>query len=494
MKEFQSSSEWPKGFIVVEVNRQTGPVIVWSMYSRLFDHMLQRLPPFLFATIFAFSLLGTLVCPATQAPFGMYPDWSKNVGIYEVNVRQFSPQGRFEQVTAYLPQIKAMGIDLIWIMPIHEIGEANRKGSLGSYYSIRDYKSVNPEFGSGADFKALVDRAHELGMYVIIDWVANHTAWDHPWTLTNPEFYETNEAGDFIPPVEDWTDVIALNYANDGLRLAMIDAMEYWVREYGVDGYRCDVAEEVPTAFWNQARQALNQVAPVFMLAEGQLPEFHQQAFEMSYAWHQMGEMRKLKAGEIDAKGLADYESYEQDEKYPRQAIRMRFLSNHDENSWHSTVQEDYGPAAAVLRAYTFAAPGMPMIYNGEEAGLDKMLRFFDKDLIEWRPHSERALLTRLFQWKKRNQALWNGAHGGAFVNFQTGVDAQVWAFYRQKNGDKIIAILNLSPESARVTIDDPALAGRYRDVLTDQSHHLSARENITLSPWGYWLLEAHSL
>lgn len=446
--------------------------------------------PFLSALL-ALSLVATLACRAESSVHGMYPDWAKNVGIYEVNVRQFSEEGTFDQVTAYLPEIKAMGIDLVWIMPIHAIGEANRKGSLGSYYSIRDYKSVNPEFGTKEDFRELVDRAHELGMYVILDWVANHTAWDHHWTETNPEFYEKNEAGAFIPPVEDWTDVISLDYGNEGLRAAMIDAMAYWVREFGVDGYRCDVAEEVPTDFWNEARRALNQIDQVFMLAEGQLPEFHDEAFEMSYAWHQMGEMRKLKAGEISAKDLAAYEAYEQNEKYPDHAIRMRFLSNHDENSWHSTVREDYGPAAGVLRAYTFTAPGMPLIYNGEEAGLDKQLLFFEKDLIDWRPHPEREHLTRLFQWKKRNQALWNGAHGGDFVNFETGVDEQVWAFHREKNGDKIIAILNLSPNSASFTIDDSALAGEYADVLTDERHSLNVREHFTLAPWGYWLLEA---
>ena len=445
---------------------------------------------FISSALIAITFSATLACRA-DAPYGMYPEWSKNIGIYEVNVRQFSEEGTFDQVTAYLPEIKAMGIDLIWLMPIHGIGEKHRKGSLGSYYSVKDYKSINPEFGDEADFRELVDRAHALGMYVILDWVANHTAWDHHWTEAKPEFYERNEAGAFIPPVEDWTDVIALDYDNPELRLAMIDAMAYWVREFGVDGFRCDVAEEVPTDFWNEARRQLNQIDQVFMLAEGQLPEFHDEAFEMTYAWHQMGEMRKLKAGEINAKDLADYEAYEQNEKYPDHAIRMRFLSNHDENSWHATVEQDYGPAAGVLRAYTFAAPGMPLIYNGEEAGLDKQLLFFEKDPIEWRAHPERAHLTRLFHWKKRNQALWNGVHGGEFVNFETGADTQIWAFHREKNGDKIIALLNLSPASASFTIEDPALAGTYTDVLTDQVHTLDARENFTLDPWGYWLLEA---
>ena len=454
--------------------------------------MLLRLSQaFLILTSLAVAIWGTSVCRSSDIPYGMFPEWSKNTSIYEVNVRQFSEEGSFDLVTEYLPEIKAMGIDLIWIMPIHKIGEENRKGGMGSYYSISDYKSVNPEFGSEEDFQELVDRAHELGMYVILDWVANHTAWDHHWTKTNPDFYEKNESGGFIPPVADWTDVIALDYSSTEMRHAMIDALEYWVREFNVDGYRCDVAEEVPIDFWNDARAALNQIKPVFMLAEGQRPEFHEKAFEMTYAWHQMGEMRKLVAGEINAKNIADHETFEQNVKYPNRAIRMRFLSNHDENSWHATVEDDYGSAAGVLRAYTFAAPGMPLIYNGEEAGLERMLLFFDKDVIDWRPHPERARLTRLFQWKQGNQALWNGAYGGDFVNFETTAEEQVWAFHRKKNGDKIVAILNLSPESASFSINDPALAGQYTDVLTDQSHVLDAKESITINPWGYWLLES---
>ena len=441
--------------------------------------------------LLALALLASISCRAEETTYGMYPEWSKNVGIYEVNVRQFSEEGTFDKVTEYLPEIKAMGIDLVWLMPIHAIGEKNRKGSLGSYYSITDYKSVNPEFGTKDDFRELVERAHELDMYVILDWVANHTAWDHHWTETNPEFYEINEAGEFIPPVEDWSDVISLDFDNAELRLSMIDAMEYWVREFGIDGYRCDVAEEVPTDFWNEARAALNQIGQVFMLAEGQLPEFHDEAFEMTYAWHQMGEMRKLKAGQINAKDLAEYEAYERNEKYPREAIRMRFLSNHDENSWHATVEEDYGPAAGVLRAYTFAAPGMPLIYNGEEAGLDKQLLFFEKDLIDWRPHPERDRLTRLFQFKKRNQALWNGAHGGDLIEFETRKDEQVWAFHRERNGDKIVAILNLSPGTASFAISDDALAGSYVDVLSDAELEFNNHEHFTLGPWGYMLLEA---
>ncbi len=420
----------------------------------------------------------------------LYPDWAKDASIYEVNVRQFSEAGNFDAVTQALPEIKALGVEIIWLMPIHPIGEKNRKGPMGSYYSVADYKGINPEFGTKNAFAALVERAHELDLRVILDWVANHTAWDHPWTQTNPDYYIRKD-GAFVPPVDDWSDVIELDYGNPALRDAMIDAMCYWVEQFGIDGFRCDVAEEVPTEFWNEARAALDEVADdLFMLAEGQLPEFHESAFEATYAWHQMGELRKLVAGEIDAADLAAYEAYERNEKYPPEAIRMKFLTNHDENSWHATVDEDYGPAAGVLRAYTVASRGMPLVYNGEEAGLDRQLKFFDKDAIDWRPHPERERLTRLLKWKQRNQALWNGAHGGDVVPFETGLPEQIWAFHRQAGGDKIIAVLNLSPAAASFRIEDSALSGRYREIMTDATFELGASEVFSLNPWAYLLLE----
>ena len=444
------------------------------------------------APFFAFPVCAA-PAEAAEGAHGMYPEWARDASIYEVNVRQFSEAGDFAAVTEYLPRLKEMGVEIVWLMPVHPIGEKNRKGELGSYYSVRDYTGINPEFGTKAEFARLVKRAHGLGLRVILDWVANHTAWDHYWTVTRPGFYERGEDGGFVPPVPDWSDVIALDYGNPEMREAMIDAMVYWVETFAIDGFRCDVAEEVPTDFWNEARRALNEVDSVFMLAEGQLPEFHEAAFEMSYAWHQMGEMRKLVAGEITAADLADYEMREQEEKYPPEAIRMKFLTNHDENSWHATVREDYGEAAEVLRVYTVASRGMPLIYNGEEAGLDKQLAFFEKDVIDWRPHPARERITRLLQLKKRNRALWNGEYGGDVVPFETDAPEQVWAFYREKAGDKVVALLNLSPERVTFTVKNPALAGTYRPVMAGDGETvtLEARESFTLKPWGYRLLEA---
>ena len=211
----------------------------------------------------------------------VHPEWSKNANIYEVNIRQYSPEGTFNAFTDDLPRLQAMGVDIIWLMPIHPIGELNRKGTLGSYYAVQDFNAVNPEFGTEEDLRALVNKAHELGMKVILDWVANHSAWDNVWTI-NKEWYTLDEEGNFVPPIEDWSDVIDFNYDNPELREAMLSALEYWVREFDIDGYRCDVAGMVPTDFWVHAHTELDKIKDVFMLAEDGEPELLLEAFDMN--------------------------------------------------------------------------------------------------------------------------------------------------------------------------------------------------------------------
>jgi cyclomaltodextrinase / maltogenic alpha-amylase / neopullulanase len=213
-----------------------------------------------------------------------HSEWSYNATIYEVNVRQFSSEGTFNAVTKQIPRLKEMGIDILWLMPIHPIGELNRKGTYGSYYAVKDFKGVNPEFGTINDFNRLVKEAHNNNMRVIIDWVANHTAWDNVWTASKPEFFTLNKEGKFTPPVEDWSDVIDLNYDNKELWNYMYDAMAYWVNESDIDGFRCDVASMVPLDFWKWVRPKLEESKPLFMLAEGYEPELHE-AFNMTYSW-----------------------------------------------------------------------------------------------------------------------------------------------------------------------------------------------------------------
>jgi glycosidase len=424
-------------------------------------------------------------CCFAQKQSVIHPQWTKNVGIYEANIRQHSEQSTFREFEKYLPELKEMGIGIVWLMPIHPIGEKNRKGTLGSYYSVRDYKGINPEFGTSDDFRQLVNKIHELGMYVIIDWVANHTAWDHSWTISNPEFYTKDSTGNFVIP-SNWTDVIDLNYSNQGLREAMLDALVYWVKEFDIDGYRCDVAAMVPSDFWVSVRDTLDKIKPVFMLAEATEPHLHEQAFDMTYGWQFKDLFNDIAAGEKTSRDLKIY--YEKREKanYHTDAYRMLFTSNHDENSWHGTVFERLGEGAEAFAVFTCVFRGMPLIYGGQEAGLDKRLEFFEKDTIEWREHGFREMYTKLFKLKKENKALWNGIAGGDIIQLSATDSISVYAFARQKDEDKIVAVFNFSAEKQSLDMTVGDFRGKYWDVFSDQKVDLKKIERLELDGWGY--------
>ncbi len=340
-----------------------------------------------------------------------HPAWSFNQTIYEVNVRQYTPSGTFREFETQLPRLKKMGVGILWLMPINPIGVKNRKGILGSYYSVKDYLAINPEFGTLDDFKHLVKEIHKLGMHVIIDWVANHTAWDNTLAVEHPDWYTKDSLGNFVPPVPDWHDVIDLNYANKGLRKYMINALKYWVKECDIDGYRCDVASMVPTDFWIEARKELDKIKPVFMLAESDAPELHQ-AFDMTYDWnvyHALNEIAKKKASLDSLKRVMKRDKM----NFPSNAFRMQFTTNHDENSWHGTALKRLGDAFEPFTAFTFVIPGMPLIYSGQEAGLNISLDFFEKDTIDWSNLKYEKFYHTLVELKKDNKALLCGDHGG---------------------------------------------------------------------------------
>lgn len=371
-------------------------------------------------------------------------DWSKNASIYEINVRQFSEEGTFEGVREHLPRLKEMGVRILWLMPVHPIGEVNRKGSLGSYYSVQDYKAVNPNFGTEEDFRAFVDEAHEMGFKVIIDWVANHTAWDNPWTQ-NPEWYELDENGDFMPPRgTDWTDVIQLNYENEEMRAAMIDALEYWVRDMDIDGYRCDVAGMVPTDFWVEAIDSLNQIKPVFMLAEDGEPELVEEAFNMNYAWAYAHMIREVAKGDSSLTALTNLIE-RNEERFPESAFRMYFTSNHDENSWTGSDSAMYGPNFENFAVLSATISGMPLIYNGQETGLNEQLEFFEKDPIQWDGYEYQDFYTTLLRIKRDEEALWNGSWGAEpeFIEMPEGM----YAYKRAKGESEVVVALNFNSE-----------------------------------------------
>lgn len=412
------------------------------------------------------------------------PEWSKDAVIYEVNIRQYTPEGTFNAFAQHLPRLKELGVDILWLMPIYPIGEKNRKGSLGSYYSIKDYKGINPEYGTLEDFKALVQKAHEMDMKIILDWVANHTAWDHPWINQHPDWYSKNEEGDIIPPVEDWTDVADLDYSNPNLREAMIDAMTYWVREADIDGFRCDVAGMVPVDFWESARAALDSIKPVWMLAEDEAEiSLLDNAFNANYGWEFHHIMNDVAKGDKNALDVAAY-FQKTDTLYPEGSWPMQFTSNHDENSWNGTAPERLGNALKTMAALTFTVEGMPLIYSGQEVGMDKRLRFFDKDTIEWKESDMTPFYQTLIKLKKENPALWNGTAGGDLQIITTNAPENIFAFVREKENNRVIAVFNLSDKSVSLFAENGP-KGVFTEIFSNGQMEWPAK-GILLQPWDF--------
>jgi 1,4-alpha-glucan branching enzyme len=415
-----------------------------------------------------------------------HPEWSKNATIYQINTRQFTAEGTFRAAEKHLPRLKELGVVIVWLMPIHEIGRKNRKGTLGSPYAVKDYYSVNSEFGDLADLKRFVATAHELGMYVILDWVANHTAWDNPLVTEHPEWYARDWKGDFHPsPWRDWSDIIDLDYRQPGLRQYMTDALKYWVADTGVDGYRCDVAGMVPTDFWNNARRELDAIKPVFMLAEWESKDLHAEAFDMTYAWSWYDTMHEIAQGRADLNLLFRYYSHNEKE-YPLDTFRMLFVSNHDKNAWEGTEFEQFGEGLEATIVLSVLSEGMPLIYNGQEAGNTRRLSFFEKDPIEWKQHPPGDLYRKLFALKKENTALWNGKWGARMIHVPNSVPSRVLSFVRQNERDKVFAVLNFSAEAQTVTFVESLYHGQYVDYFSQRSAELSDTTQLELPPWGY--------
>lgn len=421
------------------------------------------------------------------------PAWTLNANIYEVNIRQYTPEGTFNAFARHLPRLKAMGVDILWLMPVFPIGEKNRKGHLGSYYSISDYKAVNPKFGTMRDFDDLVSEAHKLGMYVILDWVANHTSFDHVWTKQHPNWYNRDAGGNILVPADnegkltDWTDVADLNYNNADMRREMINDMVFWVREHNIDGFRCDVAGFVPLDFWQEAKTRLDEEGQYFMLAEDETPAYHHNAFHMSYGWsihHKMIDVAKgrAKAGDL-AKLITDDRK-----KFPKEAYRMLFIDNHDENSWNGTIRSRFGKGYMTFAVLTYTLPGMPLLYSGQEATLDRSLRFFEKDTIDFKNYPMADFYTRLNALKHDHLALSNGAAGGSFNVISNTRPSDVLSFVRKKDEDEILVLTNLSSKLSkfRFTGANKFTGGTYREYFTGKKEVLHFSNEVVLGPWDY--------
>ncbi|RRQ47406.1 alpha-amlyase [Chryseobacterium sp. SC28] len=419
-----------------------------------------------------------------------HPEWSKNATIYEVNIRQYSKEGTFKAFENDLPRIKKLGIDIIWLMPIHPIGEQNRKGSLGSYYSVKDFRAVNPEFGTLADFKNLVDKIHSMGMYVIIDWVGNHSAWDNPLAKQHPDWYTKTREGNFQPtPWYDWDDVIDFDYDNPDLRQYMTESLKYWVKETNIDGYRADAAGFIPTDYWDDARQQLDALKPVFMLCEWESRDLMKHAFDMSYSWSLFDKMKDATTGNKGIAGLVEYLAHDVN-TFPKDAYRMTFVDNHDMNSWNGTPQKNFGKGLETAMVFASVVNGMPLVYNGQEAGLDYSLKFFDKDPIVWKESKYYGMYQKLFDLKHKNQALWNGHWGGEMIRVTNDHISEVISLYREMNKDAVLAIYNFSDKNLPTNLDTKYYKGEYKELFTGKIYQIDSQNtSLTLKPWDYLVL-----
>ena len=438
-----------------------------------------------FLPLLTLALFSCQPGPKNQSVKADISEWTKKSVLYEVNIRQYTPEGTFKAFETHLPRLKELGVDILWIMPINPISVKNRKGSLGSYYSVQDYKAVNPEFGTLEDFKNLVNKAHELGFKVIIDWAANHTGWDNQWIVDYKDWYTQDSLGNVIPPNPDWADIADLNFDSKPMRRAMIDAMDFWVKNTNIDGFRCDVAWGVPQDFWDAAKASLDSIKPVYMLAEDEdHPDFLKKSFNSNYAWKLHHILNDVAQGK---KTAADIQKYYTDSvnKYANGSFPMQFITNHDENSWNGTEYERMGDAVKTFATLTFTVEGIPLLYSGQEAGLHKRLLFFEKDTINWSNLEMQKFFQSLTRLKHNNQALWNGPAGGRMTFVTTSAPEKVLAFTREKDNSQVLAVFNLSAEPVEANIQ-LAKSGEYQDYFSGETKTLENNTNVKLEKWGY--------
>lgn len=419
-----------------------------------------------------------------EATTSVHPEWVYDATIYEVNTRQFTPEGTFNAFAAHLPRLKELGVDLLWFMPVQPIGEKDRKGTLGSYYSIRNYTEVNPEFGTMDDFIAVVKEAHGMGMKVILDWVPNHTSRDHTWITEYSDWYKRDSLGNPVI-MYDWTDIAPLDYGKNEMRRAMIDAMMFWVREAGIDGFRCDVAYEVPVDFWETAKDSLISLKPdIFMLAEAEKPELNESLFDAYYAWDFHHKMNMVAQGKENVDSLR-LSLRRMNERFSSHAIPMYFTSNHDENSWNGTEFERMGEAAGTFAVLTYVLPGMPLIYSGQEVGLNRRLQFFEKDSIDWTDEGGfTGLYTSLNALKKTNKALLSQERGGRMTEIVNDNPACVFSFKRSYEGNEIVCVFNLSKNSVKTGFNEEVPGAGF--ATFPHASPVTPVNEMELAPWEY--------
>ncbi|HXD76691.1 MAG TPA: alpha-amylase family glycosyl hydrolase [Puia sp.] len=431
-------------------------------------------------------LIGLAIAFTGYSQPGPHPSWARRANIYEVNIRQYTRAGTFRAFQPNLDRLKAMGVDILWIMPINPISKVDRKGTLGSYYAVSDYTAVNPEFGTLADFRRLVQASHARGMKVILDWVPNHTGADNRWLTQHPDFYKKDSTGKAAVPF-DWTDTRQLDYGNPELRDSMIAAMQYWIRTSGIDGFRCDVAWNVPGDFWRTCIDSLRKMKTVFMLAEGDKPYLAENGFDALYPWDYFHTMIRVAKGETSALAL-DSALAQERKIYPSGTLEMYFTSDHDENSWNGADYNTFpGPSHAPFAVLTQTLPdNIPLIYSGQEEPVLRAISFFEKDSIHFRKYARAKFYTQLLALRKRSPALDADA---SFTRVPAGDENSVYAFLREKSGNKILVILNFSNTAQSVRIDSQSLWGQPVETFSGRRLTVNA-DAWTLEPWGYRVLE----
>jgi len=406
-------------------------------------------------------------------------DWLKDKTIYEVNIRQYTESGSFKAFESHIPRLKEMGVEILWLMPITPISEKARKGSMGSYYACSSYTKINPEFGNEQDFLSLIHLAHKHEMKVIIDWVANHTGRQHEWMETNPDWFSRDEEGNFTER-NGWEDVVDLNFENQDMRAALIGAMQYWVRTFNIDGFRCDMAHLVPLAFWSSARKACETIKPLFWLAECEDIEYHS-VFDASYAWSWMHETEKLAKGQSGVNEI--YNLLHDYAQYPKSAYKLFFTSNHDENTWNGTEYEKYGIATKAWAVFTFMWKGIPLIYSGQEQPNHKRLAFFDKDNIEWTNTPQlTSFYKTLIQLRKQYSCL---VEGDSF-NLPTQSN-EVMAFLRYDH-QIILVVLNFSHQIQKIELEHELLKGQFLNAFSGLSFAFNKQVSFELMPGDYFV------
>ncbi|MEO7308918.1 MAG: alpha-amylase family glycosyl hydrolase [Chitinophagaceae bacterium] len=414
--------------------------------------------------------------------------WSHKTNIYEINLRQYTYEGTFMAFTEHLPRLKDMGVATLWFMPLTPIAVEKRLGTLGSYYACADYTSINPEFGTLEDFKSFVVTAHDMGFKVIIDWVANHTGFGHTWTITNPEYYLRGEDGGFIMK-HGWEDVIHLDYDNDGLRKSMIEAMRFWLTQFNIDGFRCDMAHLVPLDFWQEARLSLDSAKKIFWLAECEAPNYHE-VFDATYSWKLLHTLESFWKKETGIAGI-DETFYWYKNEFPATGFKLLFTSNHDENSHSGSEYERLGAAAKAFAVLTCTWAGMPLIYSGQEAANTKRIKFFDKDFIDWKAGFPlQDFYKKLLHLHSHNAALRGGDEATTTARLTTDSNDKLYGYLRKNGNAEVLVLLNLSADYYWAELTDERAGGDFVNLFTNEPNDITKNRHFEMHPWNFYVYE----